>query len=84
MTTNEIKWTVSKPQVSLVRKGVTIWTSDCNMYRVILEHYGGAILEDYTDEKRWEAICEPLITHLDYGGVKEGMDIANYRKEKLQ
>jgi len=73
---NEIKWTVSKPQ------GVTIWTSDCDMYRIILEHYGDTILEDYTDEKRWEAICEPLITHLEE--VKEGMDIANYRKEELQ
>lgn len=80
MTTNEIKWTT----MTLYGKEVTIWTSDCNMYRVILEHYGDARLEDYTDEKRWEAINEPRITHLEEGGVKEGMDIANYRKEKSQ
>ena len=69
MTTNEIKWIYGFEENK-------IWTSDCGWYRIIENWFTSTIiLEDYTDENR-------LYTHLEK--VKEGMDIANYRKEKLQ
>lgn len=79
MTTNEINWTVWAHHDAKNK----IWTSDCGWYRIIQDWFTSTvILEDYTDEKRWEEICEPHMTHVE--DVQEGMGIANYRKEKSQ
>jgi len=76
MTTNEIKWTYKFEENK-------IWESDCGWYRITEDWFtSNIILEDYTDEKLWEAICEPHMTYVE--DVQEGMDIANYLKEKSQ
>ena len=76
MTTNEINWTYKFEENK-------IWESDCGWYRITEDWFTSTIiLEDYTDEQRWEAICEPHMTYVE--DVQEGMDIANYRKEKSE